>query len=297
MGHKDKKYLVFEQTFMRRLRLTGVAVHELEYKRSHDGQSIYAIRFTPAKVIGRVLFAHSVGNDLLFPHVRLFNELTRAGYEVAAFDLDGHGRRSHSVITNGSLRSALGDAFRNIFPHSSEPVHLMGYSLGGALALGAQLDEPNLPVKSVTAIGTPMFLDKRVGMFVNELKSFAKPSLLQALPHYLWSIFPAVGWFRRKQYPIRMDSSQWPADANGFERTQQLINRYNFLDLLTRTNRPTHLIFGGEDRIAAPPSAAQAKLFSPTVTHEIISGETHWTVPLAAETVAACVAFLKKVDR
>ena len=84
---------------------------DVRYPRPEAGGEVCAVRLTPRDAPrARVLVAHGAGNDAVYPLLELFRALLRAGAEVFAFDLDGHGCASTTVFAPGTVRTAVAAA-------------------------------------------------------------------------------------------------------------------------------------------------------------------------------------------
>ena len=94
------------------------------------GVGLHLERFGPAKGVPVVLL-HGFGADL--SNWRAVWRLLEAGRPVVAVDLPGHGRSAPAGVRHAELVDAVVAALRQ---EGIERFHLVGHSLGGAVALG-----------------------------------------------------------------------------------------------------------------------------------------------------------------
>ncbi|MFJ3925960.1 alpha/beta fold hydrolase [Streptomyces sp. NPDC090022] len=104
-----------------------------------------------------VVFLHGLVVDNLSSfYCPLALPVARAGHEVVLYDLRGHGR-SERTPTGYDARSAVADlvAVLGALGLGHRPVHLVGNSYGGTLALHAALARPDLVV-GLTLLEPPL---------------------------------------------------------------------------------------------------------------------------------------------
>lgn len=106
-------------------------------------------------------------------NARVFDALAErlaAGFDVRAYDLPGHGGRD--ALPDNAL-AAWADDLAHALPDGAT---LVGWSLGGQVALRAALDHPHKVARLVLLASTPKFLathDWQHGMAPNDLDTFA----------------------------------------------------------------------------------------------------------------------------
>lgn len=95
--------------------------------------------------------------DLQLPSLRA------AGHQVATPDLPGHGTRRGEPFTLQAAMAAIEDAVLHSHQRMGEPVHLVGSSLGGMLAIHAAARLAAIPevLGSLTACGAALQPGKR----------------------------------------------------------------------------------------------------------------------------------------
>ena len=228
------------------------------------------------------ILAHGTGNDRFYPLVAVIRQLLAMKYAVFTFDLDGHGRESsHSLVEADAatmFESAVGAA-RGLLPDC--PLVLMGHSLGALLVLGAMA---RVPAKAAVLLSPP--LSGRIGDRnpISEVCSLARPAWWRALGDYgPLGIWPALGGFRRSQYPMRHPPSgngrqPWAYVAFVDALAASIVGGFD----LSLAMPPTLLLYGGRDSITPPDQAATFVAgLGGRGQLVIIPGETHWTLPLA----------------
>lgn len=124
---------------------------------AHDGLTLYRQSWLPAAtdIRGSVLLVHGFGEHSR-RYENVVRSLTPAGFAIHGFDLRGHG---HSPGQRGFISSW--DDFREDVhelvrviteAESSNPLFLLGHSLGGVIVLDYALHYPN-ELSGVVAIG------------------------------------------------------------------------------------------------------------------------------------------------
>ena len=201
-----------------------------------------------------VVLLHAVGYDLTYWDRQI--EALRAGYNVVAFDLPGHGR-SPGEAGDWTFEKVVPMIASLIKTVSERPVHLVGISLGGMLAQATVLARPDL-VRTLTLIGTASTFTEaaRSGMraranlvraegmtavvgssldrwFTPELRS-ARPDIIDRVTKTILADDPAI------------HAAIW-----------EMIAGFDVHDRLGEIQRPTLILVGGLDP-STPPSASTA---------------------------------------
>jgi pyruvate dehydrogenase E2 component (dihydrolipoamide acetyltransferase) len=202
-----------------------------------------------------MLLLHGFGADL---NTWMFNQPAWAeGRRVIALDLPGHGGSARDVGTGDAetLRQAV-EAF--VAARDFGPMHLVGHSLGGALAALLAARKPDL-VRSLTLIA-PAGLGTEINAtfiegFVRAARRKDAAEVLQLLVHD-----PALVSRTMVEDVLRFKRLDGVADALAaiaqawFAGGQQQVS---VAADLARANIPVQLIWGREDRIV-PVAHAQA---------------------------------------
>ncbi|HEX2202492.1 MAG TPA: alpha/beta fold hydrolase [Longimicrobium sp.] len=270
----------------------GAWLERVRYARPEAGGEVSAYRLVPRNPRGRVVSAHGAGNDALFPQVALFKALVERGFEVFAFDWDGHGAESTTRFAPDALDSALvaavGEAERG---RAELPLHLVGHSFGGSLVLHALACGAVPHAVSGVAVSAPIQVSPDFRTAVAELLGFLHPATLSQRAHYgVWGTVPAVGPLKRRAYPFRRGEE---GGAFGYVGTvQRLLARLDLERTAAAVRAPVLLVYGTADRLVpmAQGEALAARIGGAELCR--VPGGTHWStafLPAAVERVAAWV--------
>jgi pimeloyl-ACP methyl ester carboxylesterase len=258
----------------------GAVAQDLRYPRPGAGGETAALRLTPAAgPIARAVVAHGAGNDAVYLLLELFAALLRERIEVFAFDLDGHGTGSTTVFdpegVRGCVAAAVAAAERGA---DALPLHLVGHSLGGALALDA-LASGSLPsVRSAAVLSAP--LSVRIGprTVIGELRGFLRPETLSQRRLYgLWGLVPAFGPVRRASFPFRL--ARPGRGAFGYVHSVRAFLRA--ADLERRAGEvptPTLLVYGDADHLAGHADGRRLAAALPNAELDTLPGVSHYGI-------------------
>lgn len=150
-----------------------------------------------------VVLAHGGGNDRLYGMWYLVDCLTRRGLQVLTAHLPGHGRGGQDVFTLEAGRGRLDLLVTRARELAGQGrVVILGQSLGASLAL--DLTARGVPVDAVVSVSAPVTLNLGPGL-LRELCAFFRPAVYGALAYgNPYEALPAVGWFKREAFPIRV---------------------------------------------------------------------------------------------
>jgi pimeloyl-ACP methyl ester carboxylesterase len=245
---------------------------------------------TPA--IGRVVVAHGAGNDVLFPLLDIFRALVGRGFEVFAFDLDGHGWESTTRFSADAVRTAIPAALEQARAGRPPlPIFLLGHSLGGALvlsALGASVDG----VEAAVLLSAPVSVGFSLRSSLAELwRFFRTETWAQRSGYGLWGVVPAVGWLKRRAYPLRLAAEA--AGSFGYVRTiQNLLADLDVAAAARRIRIPGLLVYGGHDALVPPAQGDTLADAIPRAELVRLPHASHYGVPVARETPRIVVDWL-----
>ena len=254
--NKNHQQLQHENRFETWLKDKDVSLITGCYKRSIGGKSYYS--FIKQKNSqgnrGVVFTAHGTGNSAFYPFIKIFKHLIGLGFSIYTFDLDGHGVKSSTKISEHSVQTCIPQALEELkrLVNSEDKISFLGHRLGGSLILDHLMKNPNLKSNSII-ISSPLYFKFSITGFVNELKSPLDKVFWQETRHYgLKGIFPALGPFKRDQFPIRMD------DKNSNHRSYiSLVSNIldglfhdSRLEELSQVQSPILYVYGHEDKIA-----------------------------------------------
>lgn len=249
--------------------LTG---HALRYLRHGDGGE-------------PIVLLHGFGGDLnnwLFNHEALAAE--RAVY---AIDLPGHGGSSKDVSGGGvgvladsvaGLASALG----------MSRVHLVGHSLGGAVALEAALSHPGL-VGSITLVASAG-LGSEINF--NYVNGFIESARRRQLKPYLEELFGDPSLVTRQLVDDvlkfkRLDGVDGALRAIAASFISNGEQTLTYRDALDHLDAPVQVIWGTEDRII--PASHADGLHEHVAVHRI-EGAGHMAMMEAPSEVNRAIA-------
>lgn len=279
----------------------GARAEDSRYARPEAGGEVCAVRLWPREgARARVLVAHGAGNDAVYPLLELFRALLHAGAEVFAFDLDGHGCSSTTVFAPDTVRTAVAaaaDAAERGRPPL--PLHVVGHSLGGSLALDAlaagQLD------RAVSAAILSAPVDVRIGArtVVGELRGFFRRGTLAQREHYgWWGLVPAFGPVKRAAYPFRR------VDADGrawsyVEAVRRLLAEMELERRVADITVPTLLVYSYADWIVPHEQGLRLSLRMGRGDGGLrsLAGASHYSLPFDPETVAGVTGWIREVER
>lgn len=234
---------------MLRMRQAGYRCDYKPYLRNH-GQTTCAWLLSPpiGQPAGSVLFIHGGGADAFYPHMSIFSSLLNCGFEIFTFDLDGHGRASDTMLASDTIRTAVPTAIREARRWVQHPLHIVGYSLGGVLALDTLIHDQT--IASAIIISAPVTIDIRTRHLIAEGLLSARLSILEQVPRYgLINILPGLGGLNRAAHPIRTDP-QRSADTKGFyPQFAKIIDELDLPNRVDKVRCPTLLIYGTMDCI------------------------------------------------
>ncbi|HEX8696423.1 MAG TPA: alpha/beta fold hydrolase [Longimicrobium sp.] len=275
------------------LAAAGARLETVRYARPEAGGEVSGFRLVPPDPRGRVVAAHGAGNDALFPQVALFKALLRQGFEVFAFDVDGHGTASTTTFSVPAVETALPAAVAEAERGRPElPLLLQGHSFGGSLVLHALAAGAVPHASGAVVVSAPTFLTIDTGAALAELRNFLRPATLAQREHYgLWGLVPAFGPVRRGAYPFRRTG---PAGGPfGYvAAVQSLLARLDLERRAPEVRAPVLLVYGTRDRLVP---LAQGERLAARLPHaELlrIAGGSHWSTLLASEAVEAAAGWM-----
>ncbi len=218
--------------------------------------------------------------------------LVAAGYRPLAADGRGFGRSTlprdaHRIREMADdmarLLAALGKTTDAAHGPALEPVHVVGISMGGVLALQLALDQPQL-VKKLTLVNT--FASLRP----EKLSAWAYFATRLVMVHTLGleaqarlvsrRLFPDPAQAELRQI---FESQVIQADPRGYRAAMRALARFNVVKRLAEIRIPTLVISGAEDTTV--PLKNQQVLVEriPGARHVIIAGAGHAVTAQAAE--------------
>ncbi len=259
--------------------------------RQRGGGVTRTLRISPAgEPLGVVVVAHGAGNDALFSFPSLFRRLLARRLEIFTFDIDGHGRDTTTLFSPERIGGCLPEAVRWSGARGRGlPLHLLGVSFGGALALHAAAEtDPH----SITVMATPLRVRPGLRAVLREVGPASLRTLWrERADHGLTGLVPAFGSFRRSLYPVRL--APHGRHAGYLRRLDEALTGLGLEETAAKVSAPTLLIYGERDLTAPPADGERLALALPgEVRVQILPGETHLSTPLAPAALDAVVLWM-----
>ncbi|WP_321788643.1 acetoin dehydrogenase dihydrolipoyllysine-residue acetyltransferase subunit [Paraburkholderia sp. J94] len=217
-----------------------------------------------------VVLIHGFGGDLnnwLFNHADL-----AAGRTVWALDLPGHGE-SGKALESGALDELAQSVIDFIDTQKIERTHLVGHSLGGAVAMAVAERVPTR-VASLSLIASAGLGDEIDGAYIDGFVSAANRNALK--PH-VTKLFadPALVTRQLVEDLVKYKRLEGVQDALAKIASQSFAGgaqRRVFRDRLSTLAPKVLVIWGDADQIIP---ARHAQGLAPTVQVEVIAGKGH----------------------
>ncbi|MFK7823821.1 MAG: alpha/beta fold hydrolase [Oligoflexales bacterium] len=244
-----------------------------------------------------VIYLHGTGNDALYPQISLFLKLLSHGFQVLSIDLDGHGVHSTTKLDPNLLSECLDELINQVnFVSAASQLHLVGQSLGGGVVLDFLANRTDSRFCSATLISTPLHLNQLSSFPYSELGSVFRGSFMRQFPFYgLFHLMPAIGGFKRKSYPIRIESAVDKAHAFSYvEAVSYAFDVMKLRDKAMKIRVPVLLCYGERDHIAC---SSHGRIFHHLIPGSrliLINGETHFTTLFAKITEESIVDWISQ---
>lgn len=249
-----------------------------------------------------VVLGHGTGNDRFYPQRHLIEALMAAGFAVASIDLPGHGRSHRDLFSLPNLESCWPRTFATLDHHGFGPVIAVGHSLSAAMlavSVAGGSESPDKATGDTTQLAGAILLAPPFSLeiggvaVINELLYSVAPAVIAQVPRYgLWGILPALGWFKRRQFPIRLAAGgSYVAVVTAFLAHVQPRARNSEP---VKPAVPSLIISGGKDAIASADDGARwaAWLGSEQL---VIRRANHFSLPFQNATVAAILKFCQRI--
>ncbi len=261
---------------------SGARLERVRYPRPAAGGETAAFRLSPSgDARGRVVAVHGAGNDALYPQVALFKALLGRGFEVFAFDVDGHGAESTTVFSLPAVLDAVPAAVAEAERGRPDlPLHLLGHSFGGSLALHALSSGAVPRASSAVVLSSPTAVTLDSGTALAEARGFLRLATLAQREHYgLWGLIPAFGPVKRRAYPFRR--SEATGGSFGYVGAVNALLEEVDLDHAARSiDIPVLLVYGTRDRLVPPAQGERLAARLPRAELMRIDGGSHWSTSL-----------------
>ena len=197
-----------------------------------------------------VLFIHGFGGNLL-GWGPVIGDM-RQTFRCIAYDQRDSGRSAQATAAYG-IRDMADDAASLVQALSLGPCHVVGFSMGGAVAQELAINYPDL-VRSVALIATYTKGDARGS---DNLRSWARIRETFERQSYFHAVYPWLLTFREYEWPgfveqsiQRAVESPYPQDQAAYLRQMEATLAHNAEDRLGRIAAPTLVLVGEEDILA-----------------------------------------------
>lgn len=281
----------FRRAWLDSLVKRGFSLDEGRYARSSGGDVAYALIGNPGQSKLSILF-HGSGNDRLFTWQPLIEALLKAGRRVLTFDLDGHGTASSTTLARETFWQSADDLYQFLKDQGLDayPYELVGYSLGALLALHGASQWALKPSR-IVILALPLRIRLSLRFAWREFLSLASPSFYRQWTDYGWhETFPAVGRFRRRSFPLRLDSryrGTYP------EMVDLLLQDQPPLSLIGKSSHNCLLIWGARDALAATDAIGQWRRAAPHLKIVVIDRANHFLLPFQRQTIEAITSWIQ----
>lgn len=243
-----------------------------------------------------ILFIHGTGNDRLYPQELFFNEMLRAGVNILTIDLPGHGRESTGVLNEKNLWDFLKPATDHLCCLLKiSKIHLVGQSLGSLVSARFSATYPK-SLASLTLVSFPSKLSINPVSSATELGSLILPSFRDYLKlKNAKDFLPAIGNFKRKSFPIRLDLSlKTRKQASSYiHEIKKIIEKEDTESLLKKISVPT-LVIAGKYDFLTPLSLDKEYVENAKHVRVHSVDETHFTTLFSLEVANMVADHVKK---
>jgi pimeloyl-ACP methyl ester carboxylesterase len=213
---------------------------------------------------------------------------------VFAFDVDGHGRNSSTLLSTaatGSIAAAL-EAWGGRAP--SFPVHAVGVSLGGSLLLHS-LPTLSSRISSAVVMSAPL----RVEMSPRAIRREIGPALARTLwreraRYGATGLIPSFGPFRRDLYPLRLAAPPGRGPFGYVDVLNALLQALALPPAAAATPVPVLLVHGARDLLVPAQQARRLSELLPASELLLLPHETHLSAPLAPVALARLLTWIEQ---
>jgi pimeloyl-ACP methyl ester carboxylesterase len=232
---------------------------------------------SPARI--SILFLHGTGNDAWFPQAHLINLMTQSGVNFFSIQLPGHGHYDTSILRFEELGTFVLEAIRQITAVFGVQKFVLGGQSLGAIAVAQMIGRTdNLPgLAGAFFVTMPLKPDLKLRTAIPEILLPFFAGFWQLTKYYgLISSVPAFGWFRRREFPVRMNREAH--DISYLRYICESISKQNWGIKLKSVRIPLLAIYAQYDRIAPPGDGAQLKNDVPDLSISVIRSENHFSI-------------------
>ena len=217
-------------------------------------------------------------------------ELLAADFEVRALNLPGHGGRD--ALPHNRLRSWADDLAQQL----PENATLLGWSLGGQVAMRAALDHPHKIIRLILLSSTPRFVaaaDWDRGMAAADLQAFGTALMADAQATLLRFLsLQTRGMTGQKSllHGLRQTLFKAPqADANALSSGLAMLHHTDLRAELPHLRQPTLVLHGALDTLTPPAAGTWLAETLPNARHLELPRAAHAPHLSHGEAVAAAI--------
>jgi len=212
-------------------------------------------------------------------NARVFDTLTELladDFEVHALNLPGHGGRE--PLVNNTLQSWADD----LAQHLPGGATLLGWSLGGQVAMRAALDHPDRIARLILLAATPRFVaddDWRHGMALQGLSDFGaalladpRATLLRFLSLQTRGMEGQKAMLQQLRQTLLAAPEVHPAALSA---GLQILAKNDLRDAARQLRQPTLIVHGALDTLSAPTAGAWLANALPDARHVELPRAAH----------------------
>jgi Predicted hydrolases or acyltransferases (alpha/beta hydrolase superfamily) len=231
-----------------------------------------------------LLMSHS-----LFFHRGMFTELAEhfgSRYRVVTYDHRGQGESAPAPVEQLSMDVLAEDAAALIRALDLDPVHMLGNSMGGFVALRLAARHPDL-VRSAIPLGSSSEEEYKLAEFAPLVAHLQEHGTADVIDTLMYIMF---GDTSLTQEPATC--AEWRESMLGLSRSigdaaYQVIHRTRMVEELAGTGVPVLAIAGAEDHAYPQPISGENIARATGGTHVTIAGAGHSVALERAKEVAA----------
>ncbi|MDP1927984.1 MAG: pimeloyl-ACP methyl ester esterase BioH [Thiobacillus sp.] len=214
-------------------------------------------------------------------------------FELRALQLPGHGGRA--AMPHNTLQSWADDLAQQLPQHST----LLGWSLGGQVAMRAALDHPDKISRLVLLASTPAFVatvDWRAGMALDDLEAFGTALIADQEATLLRFLSLQTRGMPEQKAVLQALRQAFmsvpPADAGALASGLAMLRHTDLRASVPQLLQPTLVVYGALDTLTPPAAGEWLAANLPNARHAVFPRAAHAPqVSHSLELAAAIRAF------
>lgn len=215
-------------------------------------------------------------------------------FELRALHLPGHGGRA--ALPRNTLQSWADDLAQQLPEHST----LLGWSLGGQVAMRAALDHPHTISRLILLASTPAFVataDWEAGMAPDDLEAFGTALISDQTATLLRFLSLQTRGMPEQKTVLQTLRQAFlsvpPANAGALAGGLNMLRHTDLRAALSQLAQPTLVVHGALDTLTPPAAGAWLAATLPNARHTVLSRAAHAPhVSHSVEVAAAIRDFL-----